>query len=452
MNEHTTAARNWLDRRYSRNSGGDYRAHQPIYGIHTERAEPNTVMRFARTYRLIERLHALEFDSVLDVGGGEGYFAAIVRDLSGTSVAHSSDLSVEACRRGSEIFEIHGAAADATRLPFADKSYDLVVCSEVIEHLSRPVAAIAELARIAKRFVVISTSEFCPTGELERMFRGLTLDRSYPHSEVNWFTADDFRGLLGHGVVMGSQYRNIGHLLRTLDWNRERAEKAVALLTSSDGLDVDHAGVIVISARDGSGVPAAIPKLSNERKRAVLDRILEPQIPRHDSADVSSQIVKDSLLARLQCVVCRAAVQQETAANVLKCRGCGRTYELKDGVPSMFLDEVVHDTSKADDACVVTLAADDVARERAVRQVIGKLHHDLRHNGEWVQKSAEQMLRVVWLCYRDEPMSRKITRLIGQLTGRPPVGYDEIRATFQSQESGTGTADRVPRSHGVSEI
>jgi hypothetical protein len=70
MNEHTIAAKNWLDRRYSRNGSGSYRAHQPIYGIGTDGAEPNAVLRFARTYRLIQRLHGLTFDSVLDVGGG----------------------------------------------------------------------------------------------------------------------------------------------------------------------------------------------------------------------------------------------------------------------------------------------------------------------------------------------------------------------------------------------
>ena len=135
MNQHTKTAREWLDRRYSRDSGGGYLAHQPICGLRTERAEPNAILRFARTYRLLELLHSLEFDSFLDVGGGEGYLAALVRDLFGVKTAHSSDLSAEACSRAREIFDIDGAAADSTRLPFASKSYDVVLCSEVIEHV-----------------------------------------------------------------------------------------------------------------------------------------------------------------------------------------------------------------------------------------------------------------------------------------------------------------------------
>src|SRR5690349_2353540 len=115
MNHHTIAAKAWLDRRYSRKAGGDYLAHQPIYGIATGSAEPNAVLRFARSYHLIERLHSLDFDSVLDVGGGEGYLAALIRDLFGVKVAHCSDLSAEACRRAGEIFDVQGVGADANK-------------------------------------------------------------------------------------------------------------------------------------------------------------------------------------------------------------------------------------------------------------------------------------------------------------------------------------------------
>ncbi len=44
-----------------------------------------------------------------------------------------------------------GVVADATRLPFADASFDRVIASEVLEHLVDDEAAIAELARVLKR-------------------------------------------------------------------------------------------------------------------------------------------------------------------------------------------------------------------------------------------------------------------------------------------------------------
>ncbi|HVA65166.1 MAG TPA: class I SAM-dependent methyltransferase, partial [Terriglobales bacterium] len=39
--------------------------------------------------------------------------------------------------------------ADACRLPFADGSFDLVVCMEVFEHIAEPEAMLREIARVA---------------------------------------------------------------------------------------------------------------------------------------------------------------------------------------------------------------------------------------------------------------------------------------------------------------
>ncbi|HEY0138451.1 MAG TPA: class I SAM-dependent methyltransferase [Nannocystis sp.] len=42
-------------------------------------------------------------------------------------------------------------------LPYADASFDLVVCCEVLEHLADPPSGLAELARVARKHVLIST-------------------------------------------------------------------------------------------------------------------------------------------------------------------------------------------------------------------------------------------------------------------------------------------------------
>ena len=41
-------------------------------------------------------------------------------------------------------------AGDAARLPFADASFDRIICSEVLEHVPDPDAALAEIARLLK--------------------------------------------------------------------------------------------------------------------------------------------------------------------------------------------------------------------------------------------------------------------------------------------------------------
>jgi ubiquinone/menaquinone biosynthesis C-methylase UbiE len=41
-------------------------------------------------------------------------------------------------------------------LPFADRSFDAVLCMEVLEHLQHPADAVRELARVARDVVVLS--------------------------------------------------------------------------------------------------------------------------------------------------------------------------------------------------------------------------------------------------------------------------------------------------------
>lgn len=428
MNHHTRLAKAWLDKRYSRDSQGKYLAHQPIDGLQTDHSEPNALLRLARTFHVLELLDGLDFDTVLDVGGGEGYLAAAVRDLFNPSIAHSSDLSVEACRRAGEIFGIQGLSADSTKLPFADNSYDLVICSEVIEHLSRPVFAIGELARVARKYVLITTAEFCPTGELERAVRSWTLDRAYPHAEINWFTARDFQILLGNDARMSSQFHSNAHLVQNANWSKPQIEKALTFLTSDSPLTVDHTGVIVIAAKNGAAVPTGRRPRSAQTTQRILDRVLDP--PAHASTSAEDARKAQELVSRLGCLVCKGGVQRRADGQGLTCASCGHMYEVEDGVPVMLVDDAAPGSAaRVDEAYIAQLSAANPGHERVIRRLVAKLHNNESiRNGTTKQWIGTQLLRVLWFVRRDETLGAKLGRVFRRFTGGTSEDRTELQA------------------------
>jgi len=65
--------------------------------------------------------------------------------------------------------------ASAEALPFADGSFDLVICSWVLEHLQRPERAFAEISRVLRpggHFIFLTPNARHPITLLNRLFPG----------------------------------------------------------------------------------------------------------------------------------------------------------------------------------------------------------------------------------------------------------------------------------------
>lgn len=84
---------------------------------------------------------------VLDVGSGEGYGTAMLA-AARPEVVTGIDIDEEAVGHARESYGPMFERADATRLPFDDGSFDLVVCFETIEHLDDDKGAVRELRRV----------------------------------------------------------------------------------------------------------------------------------------------------------------------------------------------------------------------------------------------------------------------------------------------------------------
>lgn len=109
--------------------------------------------------RSLAGLDLSDCSSVLTVCGGSGMDAEFLARQGMAVIA--SDISLGAARRARERaqrfrVDIAVLVADVERLPFADSSVDLVYVHDGLHHLSRPLAGLEEMARVASRAVSVT--------------------------------------------------------------------------------------------------------------------------------------------------------------------------------------------------------------------------------------------------------------------------------------------------------
>ena len=95
---------------------------------------------------------------ILDAGGGEGFIAARLSEQLATAQITILDISAEALAFAASVCSHPCTLIEGNIccMPFENKSFDLVVCSEVLEHIPDPACALRELYRVSSKSVLIS--------------------------------------------------------------------------------------------------------------------------------------------------------------------------------------------------------------------------------------------------------------------------------------------------------
>jgi 2-polyprenyl-3-methyl-5-hydroxy-6-metoxy-1,4-benzoquinol methylase len=144
-------------------------------------------------------------ESVLDVGCGEGVLTVQWADRLGDGRVVGIDLDDPKLRAEWEEHtrpNLEFRAEEATSLSFADDEFDMATAIEVLEHVPEPTATLAEMARVARRWLLVSVPR-------EPLWRGLNLVRGAYVRElgntpghVNHWSRRAFVSLLSrHGTV-----------------------------------------------------------------------------------------------------------------------------------------------------------------------------------------------------------------------------------------------------------
>jgi 2-polyprenyl-3-methyl-5-hydroxy-6-metoxy-1,4-benzoquinol methylase len=118
-------------------------------------------MGLPRVAKVLGMLKGIIPAELLDIGSGRGAFLWPLLDafpwlpITALDTLDYRVADIQAVYEGgvASLTAIHG---DATQLPFTDGQFDVVTLLEVLEHIPDTAAALDEVCRVARRFVVLS--------------------------------------------------------------------------------------------------------------------------------------------------------------------------------------------------------------------------------------------------------------------------------------------------------
>jgi ubiquinone/menaquinone biosynthesis C-methylase UbiE len=194
---------------------------------HDDNVAGNTYDKYASTNPVEQRMMRGFFaalDGMLDTAAREGDPATIVEVGAGEGkiTARLAERFPHATITGLDLPDDDLAAewgdstppmlfGDATRLPFADASVDLVVGLEVLEHIPSPERALADIARVCRGMVIVSVPRE-PIWRIGNMARGRyfrSLGNTPGH--INHWSARSFERFVATRL-------SIEHTARPLPW------------------------------------------------------------------------------------------------------------------------------------------------------------------------------------------------------------------------------------------
>ena len=187
------------DRKIARRFGkeffdGDRRRGYGGYSYHPRFWEP-VVPTFKEYYKLNEG------STVLDVGCGKGFmlhdFARLIPGIKGKGV----DISEYAIASAIDDMKPHVQVADARRLPFPDKFFDLVVSITTVHNLERAgvIQALREIERVSRGSSFITVDAYRTEEEKERMFAWNLTGRTIMH-------VDEWKAFFAEASYTGDYY------------------------------------------------------------------------------------------------------------------------------------------------------------------------------------------------------------------------------------------------------
>jgi hypothetical protein len=353
--------------------------------------------RFQRQLKIFRWLEGMRFESFLDVGSGIEHYPLHAHARYGCE-SYYTDLQPSFVHPRDGAWsgkQDHAVVSNVRRLPFPDAAFDVVVCTEVLEHLVRPVEAIAELMRVARRYVILTSLEAWEGDDRRRRAAHSQIDVDQPHVERNFLAPEEFRALFGapchfeclfQPATMPASPFDPPEVISRAYGGLLDPDALVARLAASvrDGSMGDATmGVMLVKTLDGPAPTPPVAERDAELARWILERAayVERSIAftllgyrdGHLPAPDPAAPVSGALIARSRCPDCHGGL--ENAAAEIHCRQCGESFSSEYGVPLLTPQRPIDDAA-AERRAIDRLCGADERRAAIVRALSRRLREN----------------------------------------------------------------------------
>lgn len=146
---------------------------------------------------LFRMLKPLKLEKVLDVGCGEGFTLKKLEEKKIGKHNEGIDYSEDAIKIGKKIYpELNLLKGDVYSLSYPDNSFDMALCTEVLEHLDDPIKAVQEIKRVTSKYILFSVPNE-PFFIMANFLRGKYVKSFGNHPEhINHWTMWGFENFL----------------------------------------------------------------------------------------------------------------------------------------------------------------------------------------------------------------------------------------------------------------
>lgn len=131
----------------------DHVIEQVPVDYYQEGVKNNLLQRFWHKNKLEKVMAAISIapQEILDVGCASGWFLSQLSHEFPKAKCYGIDIYREAIDYGKRIYpHIEFKISDAHKIPYRDKTFDLIVCAEVLEHVDDPMSVLVEIKRVLK--------------------------------------------------------------------------------------------------------------------------------------------------------------------------------------------------------------------------------------------------------------------------------------------------------------